>query len=81
MSHDAEIVAQFTKMADAFASSPRIVSRMQKALGHTLEHARDAEQRVRAAIRENMLDTDSCIDGDETIFSYPIALLSARKHG
>jgi hypothetical protein len=27
MSHDAQIVAQFTKMAGAFASSPRIVDR------------------------------------------------------
>jgi ubiquinone/menaquinone biosynthesis C-methylase UbiE len=56
-----------------------VVSRMQKALGHTLEHARDAEARVRAAIRENLLETDSRIDGGETIFSYPIAVLSARK--
>src|SRR5262245_28370409 len=58
-----------------------VVARMQKALGHTSEHARDAEGRVRAAIREDMLETDSRIEGDDTIFSYPIAVLSARKIG
>jgi SAM-dependent methyltransferase len=56
-----------------------VVSRMQQALGHTSEHARDTEERVRAAIREDMLDTESRVDGDETIFSYPIAVLSSRK--
>ena len=58
-----------------------VVSRMQNALGHTPEHARDAEARVRAAIRENMLEADSRIDGNDTIFSYPIAVLTARKAG
>jgi SAM-dependent methyltransferase len=56
-----------------------VVSRMQKALGHAPEHAREAEDRVRAAIREDMLDTESRVDGEETIFSYPIAVLSSRK--
>ncbi len=56
-----------------------VVSRMQQALGHTAEHARGAEERVRAAIREDMLDTESRMDGDETIFSYPIAVLCGRK--
>jgi hypothetical protein len=50
-----------------------------EALGHTPAHARDAEERVRAAIREDMLDTESRVDGEETIFSYPIAVLSSRK--
>ena len=160
MSHDARIVAQFTKMAEAFASSPPIVdrealdvlleetgasgsddsldvacgagvvachfaerfneleklndpthfralplsehlalfhragmsepkvarykldftlSRMQKALGYPVEAARATEERVRASIREDMLDTGSRIEGDETIFSYPIAVLTSRK--
>jgi hypothetical protein len=26
-----------------------------------------------------MLDTESRVDGEETIFSYPIAVLSSRK--
>src|SRR5436190_3123911 len=55
------------------------LSRMQKALGYPTEAARATEERVRAAIREDMLGTGSRIEGDETIFSYPIAVLTARK--
>ena len=53
--------------------------RLQQALGHSPEAARATEARVRAAIREDLLGTDSRIEGDDTIFSYPIAVLTARK--
>jgi len=55
------------------------LSRMQKALGYSVEAARATEERVRASIHEDMLGTDSRFEGDETIFSYPIAVLASRK--
>jgi SAM-dependent methyltransferase len=55
------------------------LSRMQKALGYPVEAARATEERVRASIRADMLGTGSRIEGDETIFSYPIAVLTSRK--
>jgi hypothetical protein len=55
------------------------LSRMQRALGYPVEAARATEERFRASIREDMLGTDSRIEGDETIFSYPIAVLTSRK--
>jgi len=55
------------------------LSRMQKALGYSVEAARATEEKVRASIHEDMLGTDSRFEGDETIFSYPIAVLTSRN--
>ena len=55
------------------------LSRMQRALGYSVEAARATEERVRASIHEDMLGTDSRFEGGETIFSYPIAVLTSRK--
>ena len=54
------------------------LSRLQHALGHSREAARATEERFRAAIREGLL-AGSRIEGDDTIFSYPIAVLTAHK--
>ena len=54
------------------------LSKLQHALGHAPEAAHATQERFRAAIREDML-AGSRIEGVETIFSYPIAVLTARK--
>ena len=55
------------------------LSRLLRALGHRPEDARRAEIMVRESIAHDALGTQSRIVGDETIFSYPIAVMAARK--
>lgn len=53
--------------------------RMLAESGRSCEQALEIEKLVRASIEDDMLGTNSRHDGNATIFSYPIAVLSARK--
>lgn len=55
------------------------LARMLEATGRNREEVLDIEALVREAIKADTLGTESRLDGNETIFSYPIAVLSARK--
>jgi SAM-dependent methyltransferase len=53
--------------------------RMLEALGRSREEALAIEQLVQASIKDDMLGTNARVEEGESIFSYPIAVLSARK--
>lgn len=55
------------------------LSRLLQALGHRPEDAAVAGELVRDSIATDALGTDSRIEGDEVVFSYPIAVIAARK--
>lgn len=52
--------------------------RMLETAGRSREEAREIETLVQASIEDGTLGTSSRIDCGKTIFSYPIAVLSAR---
>lgn len=54
------------------------LSRLLRALGSRPEDAARAEAMLRESIATDALGTESRIEGDELIFSYPIAVLTAR---
>lgn len=57
------------------------LSRLLHALGHRPEDAARAEGMLRDSIAADALGTSSRVEGDELIFSYPIAVVAARKPG
>lgn len=48
-------------------------------MGHGLEQAREVDELVKASIKADELGTGSRVEDGETIFSHPIAVISARK--
>ena len=85
MSINADIVAHFTRMADAFASAPPIVDR--QALDLLLEQTGASCFRPllgcrlwpRGSSATSRLGTNARVEENEFIFSYSVAVLSARK--
>jgi len=53
--------------------------RMLESSGRSREEALAIEQLVQASIKDDMLGTNARVEGNESIFSYPVAVLSARK--
>lgn len=53
--------------------------RMLETAGRNGEEALEVERLVRGAIKDDALGTSSRVDGETTLFSYPIAVLSSRR--
>lgn len=84
MSHADRVIDQFTRTAHGFATAPHILDRevldrLLQAPGHRPDAAAAASALVQDSIANDMLGTDSRVESGEVVFSYPIAVMTARR--